>query len=325
MMKSLCLRVAISVLVLLAVRDSALSQEKLKIAVIPKSNTALFWRSVQMGAKLGAAALGGVEILWNAPASEDNADRQIAIVEQCIAQDVSGIVLSPIHQDALAPAVAKAMNKKIPVLIFDSALKGTAGKDFICFVGINNRKAGSLAGRHLAELINGRGKVVLLRHVKGQANTTEREEGFLDAISHYPHIEVTVKDVYSGGTVDEARKTSTGLLSKLQEADGVFCPNELTTVGMLLALQEAKLAGKIKFVGFDTPSPVVEGLKKGEVSALIAQDPARMGYQSVKTMVDYIRGKKVPTNIDIGVKVVTRENLNDPEIQKILSLPGVSE
>lgn len=324
-MKNLCLRIIIVVLILFNMQNIVLAQEKLKIAVIPKSTTTLFWKSVKVGAKLGAAALSGVEILWNAPTAEDNIDQQISILEQCSTEDISGIILSPIHRDVLAGSVSKAMNKKIPVLIFDSALKGTPGKDYICFVGINNRKAGNLAGKHLATLLKGSGKVVLLRHIKGQANTTEREEGFLEAVSEYPNIKVIVKDCYSGGTVDEAKKASKSILNRLLEADGVFCPNELSTVGMLVTLQEAKIAGKIKFVGFDTPSSVVEALKKGEISAVIAQDPARIGYQSVKTIVDYIRGKKIPTNIDIDVQIVTQENLNNPEIQKLLSLPSMNE
>jgi ribose transport system substrate-binding protein len=302
-----------------------LSQQKLKIAIIPKSNNTLFWKSIHLGAKLGATALSGVEILWNAPQAEDKIDQQIAIVEQSIKENVSGIILSPIHQDALAATVAKAMSKKIPVLIFDSALKGVPGKNFISFVGISNRKAGYLAGDHLAMLLNGRGKVVLLRFVKGQANTTEREEGFIEAINKNKNIQITVKDCYSGGTVEEAKEASKSILNKLQEADGVFCPNELSTTGMLQALQDAKMTGKIKFVGFDTPSPVVEALKKGEINALIAQDPTRIGFQSVKAMVDYIRGKKIPATIDIDIKIVTRENLNNPEIKKLLSLPSISE
>jgi len=166
---------------------------------------------------------------------------------------------------------------------------------------------------------------VLLRYVKGQANTTEREEGFLEAIAKHENIRMIVKDRYAGGTVDEAKKASMDLLSQLKEADGVFCPNELSTIGMLLALRDANLTSKLKFVGFDTPTPVVEALKKGEVSALITQDPTRMGYLSIKTIVDNIRGKKVPLMIDIGVRVVTRENLNDPDIQKLLTLPSMSE
>jgi ribose transport system substrate-binding protein len=304
---------------------SGVSQEKLKIVFIPKGNTSVFWKSIHTGAKIGAMAAASVEIVWKFPVTENDKAQQISIVEQCIADGVSGIVLSPISYDALSEPVSKAMKKKIPVLIFDSALKGKPGKDFISFVGTDNMRAGNLAGEKLAKLLNGKGKVVLLRYVKGQASTTEREEGFLEAIAKHENIRMIVKDSYAGATVDEAKKASRNLLSQLKEADGIFCPNELSTIGMLLTLRDANLTGKVKFVGFDTPAPSVEALKKGEVSALIAQDPARMGYLSVKTIVDYIRGKKIDPTIDTGVRVVTRENLNDPDIQKLLTLPSMSE
>jgi ribose transport system substrate-binding protein len=324
-MKNIYLRIAVVVVMLVNMQNVILAQDKLRIAVIPKSGGALFWKSVKMGAKLGAAALSGVEIVWEAPATEDNTEQQISIVDKCTADGVSGIILSPINQDALVKPVARAMDKKIPVLIFDSELKGTAGKDFISFVGINNRKAGALAGEHLAKLLRGSGNVVLLRYVKGQANTTAREEGFIDAISRYKGIKLLEKETYAGGTVEEAKKASKDLLMKFNDANGIFCPNEQSTIGMLEALQEESLAGKKIFVGFDTPSPVIEALKKGEISAVIAQDPARIGFQSVKTLVDYIRTNKAPTKVDINVQVVTKENVNNPEIKKILSLPSLSE
>jgi ribose transport system substrate-binding protein len=324
-MKKTDIRFLSTFIFVLGLWTTVVSQEKLRIAVIPKGNTSVFWKSVHAGAKIGAMAAAGVEINWKAPLTEGNKEQQIALVEQYITDGVSGIVLSPISYDALSEPVSKAMKKKIPVLIFDSALKGKAGKDFISFVGTDNRKAGNLAGDNLATLLNGKGNVVLLRYVKGQASTTEREEGFLEAIAKYENIRVIVKDHYAGATVDDAKKASMDLLKQLKEADGIFCPNEESTLGMLFVLRDANLTGKIKFIGFDTPSLVVEALKKGEVSALIAQDPARLGYQSVKTLVDYIRGKKIERTIDTGVRVITLQNLNDPDIQKLLALPSMSE
>ena len=134
-----------------------------------------------------------------------------------------------------------------------------------------------------------------------------------------------MKNRYAGGTLNDAKKSGTDILGQHSEADGIFCPNETTTMGMLLALRDANLVGKIKFIGFDTPAPAVGALKKGEVSALIAQDPSRMGYLSVKTIVDFIRGKKIAPMIDIGVRVITQENLNDAEVQKLLALPSMSK
>jgi ribose transport system substrate-binding protein len=302
-----------------------LSQEKLRIAVIPKSNTAMFWKSVHSGVRLGGVALGSVEVVWRASQKEDDIEQQIIIVEQCITEGVSGIVLAPLDKDALAGSVAKAAKKKIPVIIYDSALKGTPGKDFICFVGIDNKKAGNVAGEQLAKLLGGRGKVVMLRYLVGQSNITKREEGFLETIAKYEGIQVIEKNHYVSGTIEEAADECLKMTDQLKEANGIFCSYEQSTMGMLLALRKLNLTGKVKFLGFDTPVSAVEALKKGEISALIAQDPARMGYFSVKTIVDHIRGKKVPSKIDIDVCVITRDNLNDPEIQKILALPSMSD
>jgi ABC-type sugar transport system, periplasmic component len=311
----------VSVMILVSGLQSYMfPQEKLKIAIVPKGKEAFFWKSVHAGAKIGAVTSKDVEIIWKTPQPENDKEQQISIVEECIKEGVSGIVLSPVDDNALVESVSKAMKKKIPVLIFDSALKGTLGKGFISFVGTDNRKAGNLAGENLAKILKGKGRVVLLRYMKGQASTTEREEGFLEALNKEKGIQLIMKDRYAGGSIEEAKKISLSILSQLKEADGIFCPNELSTMGMLLALRGTNLAGKIKFVGFDASIDLIEALKKGEINALVAQDPSRMGYQSVKTIVDYISGKKIPLKIDTGVYLVTRENLNDPEIQKLYSM-----
>jgi ribose transport system substrate-binding protein len=313
----------INVVIISAFWTIALPQEKIKIAVLPKNNESLFWKSVHAGVNIGAAISPGLEIIWKAPRTESDKE-QIAIIDQCIKEGVSGIILSPISYDALSKPVSKAMKKKIPVLIFDSALKGKAGQDFISFVGIDNRNAGIRAGEQLAKILKDNGKVIMLRYVEGQANTTEREEGFLEEIAKHKNIQVIVKDHYAGGTVDEAIKVSTSLLGQLKEADGIFCPNEKSTIGMLLALRNANVSGKI-FIGFDASTPQIEALKKGEISALIAQDPSRIGFVSVKTIIDYIHGKKIPPKIDINIHVITRENVNDPQIKKIYSMSSREE
>ena len=300
-----------------------LSQDKIKIVVIPKGNTTFFWKLVHTGVKLGAISSQGAEIIWSPPQIDNDKTQQISIVENCIKEKVSGIALAPVDYQALAECVTKARNKKIPVLIFDSSLKGTAGEDFISYVSTDNKKAGNLAGDQLAKLVGMQGKIVLLRYVAGQASTTEREDGFVEAISKYKNIQLIVKDRYAGSTVDDAKNTCMSIIDKLKEADGVFCPNEPSTMGMLLSLRSANLAGKIKFVGFDASTSLVNALKKGDLDVLVSQDPSRMGFFCVKTLADCIHGKKYPLSIDTGVRMITRENLNDPEIQKLLALPEV--
>jgi ribose transport system substrate-binding protein len=308
-----------------ALQSSVFSQEKLKIAVIPKSNTVVFWKAIHIGAKLGATALSGVELLWRSPVMENDIKQQISIVEECISEKVSGIVLAPLDNEALAKPVAKAMKNKIPVIIFDSELKGNPGKDFISFVGINNKKAGSLAGEELVASMSRRGKIVILRYKGNQSNISRREEGFLETISKYQNISVLDQSHYVSGTVDEVTAECMKMDDVLKDADGIFTSYEQSTLGMLGALRNLKIAGRVKFFGFDTPSMAIEALKNGEISGLIAQDPAQIGFHSVKAAVDYIRGEKVPHNIDVAVKIVTRDNINKPEIQQLLALPSLSE
>jgi ribose transport system substrate-binding protein len=298
-----------------APKDSG--RASLKIAVIPKGTTHIFWKSVDAGAQAAGKDLG-VEIIWKGPLKENDRAQQIAIVEQFVTEGVSGIVLAPLDDTALRRPVAEAAQKKIPVVIFDSALKGEPGKDFVSFVATNNMKGGSLGGECLGKLLGGRGKVVLLRYQVGSASTMEREEGFLEAIRRNKGLGMIVDNRYAGATAGEAKTAAMNIVDKLKEADGIFCPNESSTFGMLLALKQNNLAGKVKFVGFDTSPPLIEGLRKGEIDALVAQDPTRIGYEAVTILVDHIRGKKVPTTVDTGVRLITRDNIDSPEIKKLL-------
>jgi ribose transport system substrate-binding protein len=289
----------------------------LTIAVIPKGTTHSFWKAVEAGAQEAGKELG-VKIVWKGPLKENDRAQQIGIVQQFVSDKVSGIVLAPLDDTALVKPVQSAAQAKIPVVIFDSALKGEQGKDFASFVATDNRKGGQLGGERLAKLLGGKGKVVLLRYQVGSASTMEREAGFLEAIQKNPGIELIVDNRYAGATVGEAKNAAMNLVDKLKQADGVFCPNESSTAGMLLALRQNGLAGKVKFVGFDSSESLLDGLNKGEINALVVQNPKKMGYEGVKTLVSVIKGEEVPASVDTGVAVVDKENLGTPDIKALV-------
>jgi ribose transport system substrate-binding protein len=297
--------------------SSSSSGSSLRIAVIPKGTTHSYWKSVRAGAE-AAAKEENVEMDWQGPAKEDDRAAQIAMVQQFVTEGINGIVLAPLDYDGLADPVAEASAKGIPVVIIDSALRGTVGKDYASFVATNNHDAGALGGETLAKLLNDTGKVVLLRYAPGSASTDAREAGFLEVMAKYPNITVISEDQYGGATEGESKTVALNMLDKLQQADGIFCPNESSTLGMLGALQQAQLSGKVKFVGFDGTPAEVDALKTKDIDALIAQDPRKMGYMGVKTLVKAVRKEQVPTNIDTGTAVITLDNLNDPDIQKVL-------
>jgi len=295
--------------------SSAFAAER--IAVIPKGTTHSFWKSVEAGAREAGKELG-VEIIWKGPLKEDDRAQQIAVVQQFVASNVSGIVLAPLDDTALRNPVKSAAERNIPVVIFDSALKGEAGTDFVSFVATDNHRGGEIGGEELARLLGGKGKVVLLRYSEGSASTAAREAGFLEAMKRHPGIAITVDNRYAGATVSSAQDSAMNLIDKIRDADGIFCPNESSTQGMLLALRQTGLAGKKKFVGFDTSPTLLAALNRGDLQALVAQNPKRMGYMGVTTVVKHLRGEKVETNIDTGCVLVTRENRNEAAVQAVI-------
>jgi ribose transport system substrate-binding protein len=302
-------------------KDTATKSGKQVIAVIPKGTTHEFWKSIHAGAMKAADELN-VEIIWKGPLKEDDRESQISIVEDMINRGVAGIVLAPLDNTALKMPVANAVRSGIPVVIIDSGLDSN---DYASFVATDNYVAGQKAGKHLAQLLGGKGKVVMLRYSEGSASTMAREEGFLNAIKEFNDIEVVSSNQYGGVTTESTYKASENLLAPYKKADGtlsidgIFACNESTTFGMLRALQDGGLAGKVKFVGFDSSERFVQALAAGQIDALILQNPLNMGYVGTKTMVARLRGQTVEKKIDTGSTVVTKENMNSPEIKELLS------
>jgi len=293
---------------------------KTTIAMIPKGTTHEFWKSVHFGAMKAAKELD-VEILWKGPLQENDRQGQINEVEAFINRGVTGICLAPLDSKALEKYASASMAKKIPVVIFDSGLDGD---DYVSYVATDNYKGGVLAGEHLVKILGGKGKIALLRYMEGSESTRQREQGFLDAVKKATEIQILSDNQYSGATADTALKASENLLASLRSAegnllvDGLFCPNESSAIGMLRALQSAKLAGKVKFVGFDTSERIVAALKSGELHGTVLQNPIKMGYLSIKTMVEHLRGGKVDKRVDTGVALATPENMEDAEMKALL-------
>ena len=298
------------------------SGSKYTVAVIPKGTTHEFWKSVHAGAAKAGQELG-VEIIWQGPLKEDDRASQIETVENFVTREVSGIVLAPLDETALVSPVKHAGEHKIPVVIIDSGLKG---EDYVSFVATDNYKGGQMAGDRIAETLGGKGRVVLLRYAVGSASTDQREAGFMDAIGKHAGIQVVSSNQYGGATKESALQASENLLAPLKgntssglTIDGVFCPNESTTFGMLRAMKDAGAAGKVKLVGFDASADLVGGLTDGQIDALVVQNPLNMGYLGVKTVVQKLRGEPVQRRIDTGATLVTKQNMAEPGINELLN------
>jgi len=298
--------------------------KKLTIAVIPKGTTHEFWKSIHAGSNKAAQELTAqgteVEVIWKGPLREDDREQQIQVVEGFTTQGVNGIVLAPLDDRALVRPVEDAKRASVPTVIIDSGLQTDA---IVSFVATDNRKGGSLAADRMGQLLNGKGKVLVLRYAEGSASTTEREEGFLTEIkAKFPGIELVSTDQYAGATRDTAKRASENLLNRFgDDVQGIFTPNESSTAGMLLALQDIKKAGKVSFVGFDSSQAFIDAMNKGELHGIVVQNPFNMGYLGVKTMVNQLLGKTVEKKIDTGVMLVTKDNMESPEVKTLLHPP----
>jgi ribose transport system substrate-binding protein len=238
-------------------------------------------------------------------------------VQQFIGDEVDGILLAATDNVALAPDVRTAAARGIPVLIFDSSVDGEQGKDYVSFVATDNREAGRLGGKHVMDLVGKGGKVVLFRHMEGHQSTGNREDGALEEF-RAAEADILAEDRYSGADASEAQKTAIFMIDVIREADGIFCPNQSSSEGLLLALRQYNLAGKIKVVAFDSSPLLTQALRDGEIAAIVSQDPVQMGYLSVKMMVEHLRGETIEPKVTTDVHLVTKENMDDPEISVLL-------
>lgn len=298
-------------------------KDEILISVIPKGTSHIFWQSVHAGAVKAAKELK-VNINWVGTDREDDRQQQIALIDNQVMNEVDGIVLAPLDAIALRRPVQNAVNKGVPVIIIDSGLKD-AENLYTSFIATNNREGGRVAARKLAHLLNGKGRVVLLRYSEGSASTENREEGFLEVINEYPGIEIISSEQYAGVTRASAQQASENLLLRFTEAsgivsvDGIFTPNISTTYGMLLALRRRNLAGKISFIGFDSEGPAVEAVKMGEISGLVVQDPFKMGYLGIRMMIQKLNNESVENRIDTGVTFVEAKDLDRNEIKELIN------
>jgi ribose transport system substrate-binding protein len=263
---------------------------------------------------------GRLRRTWKGPLREDDRDQQIQVVENFTVRRVHGIVLAPLDSKALVAPVERAVKADIPVMIIDSALQSSLPASYIA---TDNFKGGRMGAEHLGRLLNGEGKVLLLRYQVGSASTEEREAGFLEGMKKYPKIEILSSDQYAGATRDSAYRAAQNLLNRYgKEVQGAFAPCEPVTIGMLLALKDiGRSGGQVKLVGFDAGTQSVEALEKGDVQGLIVQNPLQMGYLGVKTMIEHLQGKPVEKVIDTGVHLVTSENMKESKIQELLHPP----
>ncbi|MEJ7604953.1 MAG: substrate-binding domain-containing protein [Bryobacteraceae bacterium] len=283
------------------------------IGVVPKGRSHIFWQSVHAGA-LKAARETDVGIEWNGPASETDFNGQLQIVEAMINKRLDAIALAPIDKKAMVNVVERAVKQGIPVIIFDS---GIDTEVFVAQVATDNYKAGQVAAQRMGEILSGRGKVAIVAVQSGAASTMAREQGFEDAIrKNFPGIEVVDKR-YGDAEVAKSLRVAENMLTARPDLAAFFASNESSTIGAAQALKAR--SSKLKLVGFDSGPTLEADLRSGVIDSLVVQHPFRMGYDSVRIAVKTFNGEKVEKIQNIEPRLVTRSNIDQPEVQAQLN------
>lgn len=185
---------------------------------------------------------------------------------------------------------------------------------------------GGCGGKRSADNAGGDGSslergVILFPYAEGSESTGQREQGFLNTLEkEFPQFAIISSDQYGGPTASRALDRSQQLLDKFGDrVTGIFACNESNCIGMLRALQEKGLVGKVAFIGFDSSPNLVRALEKREMQGIVLQNPVKMGYLAVMTMADHLAGKPVEKRVNTGELVATPENMHQEEVRARLS------
>jgi ribose transport system substrate-binding protein len=310
-------RTAALLFICIFLTSSCKRSTKRRIAVVPKGQSHIFWQSIHAGAVKAGNELG-VEILWNGPPLENDFSRQIGIVEDFINQGVDGIVLAPSNGESMVPVVERAAHEHIPVTIFDSGIKTDK---YVSYVSTDNYRGGVIAAERMGELLPQGGKIVVVATMPGSVSTIERENGFRETIEKkFPKIQIVAMQ-YGMAEHSKSLAVAEDMMAANPTIVAMFCSNESGTVGGVQAAKSKGIAGKLKIVGFDSSPTLIEDMKAGNLDSLVVQNPFKMGYLSVETLVDQIQGKTPEKRIDTGATLVTTTNLTQPDIQELLNPP----
>jgi ribose transport system substrate-binding protein len=291
------------------------------IGVIPKATSHMFFVSVHAGVEQAARDLK-VDVLWNGPQNETDFARQIEIVDSMIAQQVSAIAISATDERALVAPLERAIKAGIPVAVFDS---GVNIEDYVTFIATGNFEAGCTAARTLAGFLHGAQEVAMVMQKPGGTSTVLREEGFEQTIGkEFPQLKIVARQ-YCMADAARSRAVAEDILAAHPNLGGIFASSEAASLGSIQAIRGRGLTGKVKLVTFDFSKTHVEALRDGTTSAMMVQDPFRLGYESVRSLNQKLNGETPPKHQDLPARVIVKADLNKPEIQALVQPKWLDE
>jgi ribose transport system substrate-binding protein len=292
----------------------AASGAKPYIPVISKGFQHQFWQAVKLGAQNAAKDLN-VDITFEGPETEAMVDKQVEMFQTALDKKPAAICLAAVDSKAFAPLLEKAKAANIPVIGFDSGVdsdipKSTASTD--------NIAAAALIADKMAALIGGSGEVAVIAHDQTSRTGIDRVKGFTDQIkAKYPNIKI-VDTQYGAGDQLKSTDIAKAVIGAHPNLKGYFGANEGSIIGVLNAVKELNMAGKLAVIGYDSGQQQMDAIRSGAESGAVTQDPIGIGYKCVDAALKASKGVELPKTIDTGFMWYDKTNIDDPKIQAVL-------
>ena len=286
------------------------------LAVVPKAVGLDFWDSVRKGAQCAASTMTDVTVQWDGVTAESDVTGQVNLLQNFVTRQVDGLVYAATDAKVLAQVTQDTLSRNIPVINIDSAT--FPQPDNVPVFATDNIAAARKAADLLADALGpGEHRVAFIPFRPGTVTNDERATGFKEGLAKHPNLKLVAEQI-SNSDPNTALAVTENILTANPDLDGIFAASEPGVVGAVNALNQAGKAGKIKLIGWDASPDEVKGVTSGAITALVVQNPFRMGFDSVNAMVKTVRTGQIASSKDTGVTFVTQQNINDPQVQAIL-------
>ena len=284
------------------------------IPLVSKGFQHQFWQAVRQGAEQAAVEFG-VEINFIGPETEAMVDRQLDMLRTELSKNPSAIGFAALDSRAAIPDLRQAVQRGIPIIAFDSGVDSDIP---LTTVSTNNMAAAAEAADRMAEAIGGRGKVAVIVHDQTSRTGIERRDGFVQRMaSHYPNIEI-IDIQYGGGDHLRSADIAKAVINGNPDLAGYYGANEGSAIGVVNAVNELGIAGRIVVIGFDSGRAQLDAIRSGLMYGAVQQNPVGMGYETVRAAVRALNGETLPTHIDSGFVWADASNLDTPRVQAVI-------
>lgn len=280
------------------------------IAIVSKGFQHQFWQAVKQGAEEEAAKLGA-RVTFVGPATEQDVEEQLNMLTNDLAKSPDAIGFAALDSKAAAPLLEQAQAQDIPVVAFDSGVESDIP---VTTVATDNKAAAAEAAKHMAEALDGKGKVAMVVHDQTSRSGIDRRDGFREWMeANAPGITV-LDPQYGGGDQLESANITKSIISANPDLDGVYASNEGSAIGVINGVRESGKEG-LTVVGFDSGQAQIDAIRDGAMTGAVTQDPIDMGRRLVASAMKAIDGEELPKQIDTNFYWYDRNNIDDEEIQ----------